>query len=319
MNKYLRIIGVVILCIILWKVDLSKLFANFRKIYLPFLLLSILLNIPMTLIKSVRWNMLLRSQSIIYTYKDSFLVYLSSIYAGVITPGRLGEFIKALYLKYDKNISVSRGMSSVILDRLFDMYVLVILGTLGIWKFHIFGNSSNISFIVIALLLMIPALLIKKELTENILKKLYRFTVLKKTHENIKEKFKYFYTGMSQMMTPKLFLSFLLTLSSYLIFFIQCYLISKAMHISIDFITITLFMAISNLISFIPISISGLGTRDAVLIYLFSIIGLEPELAVSFAFLIFITFYVSIGVMGAIALWIKPLDISNPEAFANSK
>lgn len=69
-------------------------------------------------------------------------------------------------------------------------------------------------------------------------------------------------------------------------------------------------MAISNLISFIPISISGLGIRDATLIYLFSLIGLKPELAVSYAFLVFITFFVCGGPMGAGAWWIKPLKIT---------
>jgi hypothetical protein len=82
-----------------------------------------------------------------------------------------------------------------------------------------------------------------------------------------------------------------------------------AMNLSINFINITLFMAISNLISFIPISISGLGTRDATLIYLFSLIGLKPELAVSYAFLVFITFFVSGGLMGAVSFWFCPLKL----------
>jgi len=70
-------------------------------------------------------------------------------------------------------------------------------------------------------------------------------------------------------------------------------------------------MAISNLISFIPISIAGLGTRDATLIYLFSLIGLKPELAVSYAFLVFITFFVCGGLMGAVAWWMKPIKFEN--------
>ena len=92
-------------------------------------------------------------------------------------------------------------------------------------------------------------------------------------------------------------------------FFVQCYLIVTAMGLSINFITITLFMAISNLISFIPISISGLGTRDATLIFLFSLIGLKPELAVSYAFLVFITFFVAGGMLGAVTWWMRPLDL----------
>ena len=92
-------------------------------------------------------------------------------------------------------------------------------------------------------------------------------------------------------------------------FFVQCYLIDTAMGLSINFITITLFMAISNLISFIPISISGLGTRDVTLIFLFSMIGLKPELALSYALLVFISFFIVGGFLYAVAGWLRPLEL----------
>lgn len=127
------------------------------------------------------------------------------------------------------------------------------------------------------------------------------------TH-SVDEKFYDFYEGINQLINYKLIITVFLTCVSYLIFFAPCYLIAIALGISINFVTITLFMAISNLISFIPISISGLGTRDVTLIYLFSLVGLKAELAVSYAFLVFITFFVSGGLMGAVAWWIKPCD-----------
>lgn len=319
LKKHIRLIGIIILCVVLYKIDLQSLINTLHEIDILTLFFAISLNLPLIFLKSLRWNMLLKSQSIIYSYKDSFLVYLSSIYAGVITPGRIGEFIKAFYLKYDKNISISRGMSSIILDRLFDIYILIVLGITGIWKFHIFGSFSNTSFLLILPLLIAPALLIRNGLMEKIFDKMFQLSVLTKVQMTVKEKFEDFYEGMAQMLNLKLFYSLFLTLFCFLIFFIQCHIILRAMNISIDFITITLFISISSIVSLLPVSIAGLGTRDAVLIYLFSIIGLKPEFAVSFAFLIFMTFYVAIGVMGAIALWIKPLDISNTESFADSK
>ncbi len=99
----------------------------------------------------------------------------------------------------------------------------------------------------------------------------------------------------------------LFTFVSYAVFFSQCYILANALGLAIDYVTITLFMAMSNLISFIPVSVSGLGTRDAILIYLFSLVGFEPELAVSYAFLVFVIFFVFGGIFGAIAWWIKPL------------
>ena len=68
-------------------------------------------------------------------------------------------------------------------------------------------------------------------------------------------------------------------------------------------------MAISNLISFIPISISGLGTRDVTLIFLFSMISLKPELAVSYALLVFIAFFIVVELFCAVAWWLRPLEL----------
>lgn len=235
---------------------------------------------------------------------------MSSLYIGFITPGRLGEFVKALYLKSDKQISLSRGMSSVLLDRLFDLYLLVILAIIGIWRFDILGRLSNTSLILMVIIVLAPLLVLNKQLMMYIVRQLYNLVIVKKFKDKIEERFEDFYIGINQLINPKLLFSGFLTCLSYTVFFIQCYLITIAMGITINFITITLFMAISNLISFIPISISGLGTRDATLIYLFSLINLSPELAVSYAFLVFITFFVCGGLMGAVAWWIKPLSIS---------
>jgi len=256
---------------------------------------------------------MLDAQSIQYNLKDSFIVYLAGIYAGIVTPGRLGEFLKAVYLKSDKGISLSKGMSSVLVDRLFDLYLLIILGLIGIWKFDILGKLSTTSLLLLIIFVLFPLFLLNKHLMRKFVGLIYKSVIKKKTQlrHKIEERFEDFYNGINQLINLKLIYSALLTCLSYLVFFIQCYLIAIAMGISINFIIITLFMAISNLISFIPISISGLGTRDATLIYLFSLIDLSPELAVSYAFLVFITFFVCGGLMGAVAWWIKPVTITS--------
>ena len=43
--------------------------------------------------------------------------------------------------------------------------------------------------------------------------------------------------------------------------------------------------------------------------FLLRSIGLEPELAVSYAFLVFITFFVAGGLIGAVAFWFYPLKL----------
>ena len=237
------------------------------------------------------------------------MIYASSLYIGFITPGRLGEFVKILYLKSDKAINYSKGFSSVLVDRLFDLYLLIILGFIGILQFDILGRFSDALLILSVLVIMIPIIMLNKQLVERTIKILYKIVVIKRVTSEVEGRFEDFYDGLNQLKNLRLLISGLLTCLSYFIFSIQCYLIVLAMGLTINFFTITFFMAISTLISFIPISISGLGTRDATLIFLFSLIGLKPEQAVSYAFLVFLTFSVYGGLMGAVAWRIKPLPI----------
>ena len=96
MKKYIRFIGLFVLFLILYLIDLKKLFINLSGINLSYLFLSIILNIPHLYFKSLRWNLLLRQQAIFYSKTESFLIYMSSLYIGFLTPGRLGEFVKVL-------------------------------------------------------------------------------------------------------------------------------------------------------------------------------------------------------------------------------
>ena len=118
MKKYTRFIGLLVLFLILYLIDLKKLFINLSGINSSYLFLSIILNIPHLYFKSLRWNLLLRQQAIFYSKTESFLIYMSSLYIGFLTPGRLGEFVKVLYLRNDKKISIGTGFSrSLFSDR----------------------------------------------------------------------------------------------------------------------------------------------------------------------------------------------------------
>lgn len=314
-NKYdyhfiIKFIGLIIFFYILLNIDLGLLKNEILNSNPIFLFIAIVLNIPHLFIKSVRWNLLLKQQNIYYSSVQTFIIYMGSLYFGFITPGRLGEFVKAIYLKSDRGISISKGFSSVLMDRLCDLYLLMILGFLGIWKFDVIGELSNSFLVFTAIVIFAPLIILKKQLMKKLMSTIYKATVIKKVKGKIDERFEEFYCGLQNLINYKLIISGLITCLGYFIFFIQCYLIVMAMGLSIEFINITLFMAISNLISFIPVSISGLGTRDAILIYLFSRIGLQPELAVTYAFLVFITFFLAGGLFGAWAWWKYPVKLN---------
>ncbi len=108
-----KFIGLAILMIILFKVDLHAVSGHLKQTRFEILFAVLLLCILQIAIRAFRWRRMLARQGINCPLKDAFLYYFSCLYMGLITPGRVGEMIKALYLKQAGYANFSFSMSSV--------------------------------------------------------------------------------------------------------------------------------------------------------------------------------------------------------------
>ena len=82
--------------------------------------IAALLFIPLMIaVKAMRWRLLLQAQGVEYPLGKCIEVYSIGIFWGIVTPGRLGDFVKVLYLKRH-GLNVLHGLFSVVGDRLFD-------------------------------------------------------------------------------------------------------------------------------------------------------------------------------------------------------
>ena len=109
------------------------------------------------------------------------------------------------------------------------------------------------------------------------------------------------------LLRPGLVVPLLLTALAYSVFFAQAWLLGRALALEIGIAYLAMCLSVAGVITLLPISFSGLGTRDAILILLFAPLGLAAEQAVAYSTLFFLTFYVAGGIMGAIAWQLKPL------------
>jgi len=78
------------------------------------------------------------------------------------------------------------------------------------------------------------------------------------------------------------------------------YFVGKALHIDISFIDYFIFIPIVLIILTIPITINGLGLREALYMTIFASYGISSSAAVSFSLIADIVFAVIIGVFGGI-------------------
>jgi len=91
-----------------------------------------------------------------------------------------------------------------------------------------------------------------------------------------------------------------------LVHFAGVYILALALGMSLTFWQMTLTMALASLVIMLPISIAGLGTREAVLIPTLALFGQSPEAAVALSLLLVITSTVW-WALGAISWFLLPL------------
>src|SRR5579885_1685368 len=132
-KRWLPIFLAVVGCVIMvFKVDWAKTWNYLQATNIAWCFGGLAGLLIKNYIKGVRWSYLLKMQGKNYPSWDCFLVYMSGIMWGNVTPGRAGEFSKVLYVQRDLKMSLGSSMASIMIDRVFDLYLLLFLGCLGI-------------------------------------------------------------------------------------------------------------------------------------------------------------------------------------------
>jgi uncharacterized protein (TIRG00374 family) len=266
------------------------------------ILLSVLMLIPIVITKAVKWRIIISSYGIAYPLSRSMGVWLIGFLLGMVTPGRIGDMSRSLYLRKDRKMSLGKSLASVAADRILDMTVLFIIAVVGTIVLSLGLFLVLFSAAVI--------LLTRKSLIKPILKPLFSRFVPERYKEKFGNVFHEFYTGMRGISRSKLTLALAVGVLSWTFSIIQYYLLSEALGIGLP---ITFFIALVPLVTLLdalPISFSGIGTRDAAMVFIFSLLSIAAESAISLSLLIFFTSYMTMGLIGAV-LWSRdPIRIS---------
>ena len=241
---------------------------------------------------------------------------LAAIYLSFITPGRLGELSKSYFIHKDTGVALSRLFAGSVLDRLFDVYILFITAVLGIAFSHVLGPNSNVIAIALMIPVTLPLLLYFSGIRAAILTVLKHLPLNKLQGYGWFRHIQSFFDEFRVLYNAKILVSFLVTIGAYLLFYGSCFMAAQSVSIPLSYQKVAFFIACANILSFLPISFAGIGTREASLVYFFSIEGLSSESALAFSVLIFIMTYLLFGILGFISF--MSLDYSRKEVLDNA-
>jgi len=313
-KRYFVIIGLILLAVILFTIDLKKTVSIILSSN-PFYLLPVLFFTALAVIgKGLKWKQIISAQGSSISLSDSTRIFCSGFFLSILTPGRIGDLARAFYLK-DK-MPLGAAISTIVIDRIIDVVVLLSLSAFSIIALTYFFGITFISLELLLFLLILfiifCALFFNRGIVRFLLKPFYKILVPEKFKKKLKLSFSSFYNSLVLIFSRKkpvasaVLIAFITWLFSILIgYFISC-----SLGLNVPFYFFVLLIPVLSLIEVIPISISGFGTREATAIFLLSVYQISAEQAVAFSLTYFFFAYLLVASLGAFFFLLKPISLS---------
>ena len=270
---------------------------------IPAILVVLLFN---TLLSAWKWQLLLAADGIILSLKKLVVSYLIGTFFNLFLPSNIGGDSYRIYDVYRHSKRSASSFASVLADRLSGFVALAIL-SIGASIF-VAQKTDQIfvlglaTLIAIALFIVIGALLLQTPVRQIL--KLTRLDKIPRVSNFAEQLLAVFsiYRHQPGLLIKTMLISFAFQLSV-----ITCvYFMAVSLHVAAPFIYFCAFVPIITLMEAIPISIYGLGVRDAGYIYFFAIAGLSQIQTRALA-LMFVGVTVSYSLIGGLLLLIKTL------------
>jgi hypothetical protein len=297
-------VGPLLAILILSRVDLAAVGRALRHADPLLVLSAVALNAVIIQLRWLRWRYVIGVQGIHLPLGDSFLVNYAAYAVGLVTPGRVGDLARGLHL-VDRGHPYVKSFIGVIYERVMDVGVVVLGGLLGIRAFaDLFPRVQALPLALAVLAAVAGAFVV---LRVGGLRHV-GYALVRRALPGAQAAAGGEIEDGFQRMTPRRDLVvFLITVAMWGTYFFKGWVLAQALGIPIDYLHVAAIICIAGLIVMLPVSIAGIGTRDAVFVSAFWRLGLPVPLAVALSLLILAAqlAHVVIGY----ALWVWRPDI----------
>jgi uncharacterized protein (TIRG00374 family) len=303
-KKLLGLIGIILFIFILSRLDLKEVSSIIKSINPFWFSVIVIMRILYIVIKSYAWQYIMKIMKIKYSLWNCFFMYSVGQFAAQITPARVGDLVRVIYLKNDGH-NLIRSFATVVIDRASDITFMLLASYISMYVFidYFLKEVIWINTLIIISTVVFTFLLFNKRLVRKLIYAFLSYFIPQKYKEQIKAHFLDLINEIKNIRLGKLLVFFILIIISWMFYFFHMYVLAIILNIQISFLYVIVCISITSIIISLPISVSGLGTRDISLIFLFSLIGISKELAISYSLLYL--FLNTIPALIGMLFWIK--------------
>lgn len=297
-------ISIALLIFLFKKVDvqLEELIKIIYKINWRYLFVSFFIFLVTYILGLLRWDMLLRGVNLHLQLRRVIVSYLGGCFFNLFLPSSIGgDVVRSLDLSHHTK-RPREVVATVLLDRLsgYTGLVLIALGAL-FFGFKFIKNYFIIFAILFLsiILIFIGLVLFNDKFFTKINRFLHRGGKIKEALKNLHREIYYFrHRGKrhrGSLLIDNLAISLIIQAGTPLIFFT----LAKAINLEVNLSYFFIFTPIVTALSMLPISLGGLGIRDAATIFFLAQVNVGKNQALALSLINFI-FILILGILGGI-------------------
>jgi hypothetical protein len=276
----LPVIGIAIFIYLIHSIGVDSITGVLSTLNPGLFILSLSIFVPRIVISTHRWQLVARKQGIHVDLATLIRINLIGLFYGTVTPLWVGDWIRMPYLREESAAPLGTCAASVVIDQLMEFAALFALALAGsvvlLPRYPLFFGAF---VVLLGAVTAVVAYFREKHRSIRLLRLLLRVLVPERFRAPVLREFHAFYGRLPRL--SSLAVPFTLGFVSYVLYFVQIYLVALSFDIAVPLLDFLLIYPVAVLIGLIPITVSGFGTREGVLITLLGIYGVTREVAVA--------------------------------------
>jgi len=267
----------------------SEVFGILRTVSLYWVLLSCLAILLTFILRTWRWSVILRSAGYVASRGMIFKCIMFGWLLNYLLPARVGDIARGVALKTTEGKPLGMSLSTIVLERAFDMLTLAFLLVLPVILFyqkHLLWLEVLSIGVAVAL---ISALFIIYKFESHIVGVLKKFSSKKNNYTldttKIERSIRLLKEGLDEVRENKAAIALCFALSVLIWFFeiSSIFFAAKAIGFDIPFLLATVSGVAAFITQAIPVTPAGIGVHEASITGILALFGISTSVGVSIA------------------------------------
>lgn len=277
---FMKLIGPTLLVALLATTNLTALTNSLSRVEVLWWIIALGVWLIIACLKGLRWRLMCRDQGIKLGAGRACHWYVAGLFLGGVSPGRVGELIKVSYLR-NLGHATGKALFSTVMDRVWDILVMPAMALMAVLSMGVgVSGPAQVSALMLGPILATILLLGRgRRLLLLPLRRLVPKTYREQatvTLDDFLGEFETITLSQSLWAGGITVLSWLLYVAA-----AQALCLGLGLDVALEVTAAAVLGA--ALVGLLPITISGVGTRDAVFVFFFQGVGLAVHDAIALA------------------------------------